>query len=204
MTSLLLGFGIGLSLIVAIGAQNAFVLRCGIARAHVTTVVAICAVSDAVLILAGVLGVGAVVRRFPTAVTIVTVAGAVFLVGYGLLALNRARRPAALDVTGVVGPASRSAAAATALALTWLNPHVYLDTVVFLGSVSNRETGSDRWLFAAGAVTASLVWFTGLGYGARVATPFFARPASWRILDAVIGVVMLSIAVGLVLQLPSR
>ncbi|WP_308126293.1 LysE/ArgO family amino acid transporter [Rhodococcoides corynebacterioides] len=198
MTSFALGVGIGLSLIVAIGAQNAFVLRQGIARRHVGLVVAICALSDAVLITAGVAGVGAVVERVPAVVTVVTVAGAVFLLAYGALAFRRALRPSALVLGEDRAAVSARTVALTALALTWLNPHVYLDTMVFLGSVANRETGSGRWLFAGGAVLASLVWFTALGVGARFLSPIFARPGAWRVLDAAVGAVMVAIAAVLI------
>ncbi len=138
--STLTGLGVGLSLIVAIGAQNAFVLRKGLQRAHVLPVVAVCALSDAVLILAGVAGIGVLVDRFPVALRVVTVLGALFLLVYGLLALNRARTPGAMT-SQVEGTGSLIAAVATCLALTWLNPHVYLDTVVFLGSIGNRQPG---------------------------------------------------------------
>jgi L-lysine exporter family protein LysE/ArgO len=198
MSSLFVGFGVGLSLIVAIGAQNAFVLRQGIARQHVLAVVLVCALSDAVLILAGVSGIGVVVETYPTAVTVVTVAGAVFLTVYGRMAFRRALRPTSLTVGGNGASVSLRSAVLTCLALTWLNPHVYLDTVVFLGSVANRETGSARWWFALGATLGSIVWFTALGFGARFMTPIFARPVAWRVLDVLIGVVMLLIAVVLV------
>ncbi|KQU06923.1 amino acid transporter [Rhodococcus sp. Leaf7] len=198
MSSMLVGFGVGLSLIVAIGAQNAFVLRQGIARQHVLAVVLVCALSDAILILAGVSGIGVVVETYPTAVTVVTVAGVVFLTVYGLTAFRRALHPSALTVEKTATGASLRSVILTSVALTWLNPHVYLDTVVFLGSVANRETGSARWWFAAGAVLGSVVWFTALGFGARFATPIFAKPVAWRVLDVVIGVVMLLIAVVLV------
>ncbi|WP_188546832.1 LysE/ArgO family amino acid transporter [Rhodococcoides trifolii] len=198
--STLIGFGVGLSLIVAIGAQNAFVLRQGLQRAHVLPIVAVCALSDAVLIVAGVAGVGAVVDRFPTALTVVRIGGAVFLLCYGLMALNRARKPAALSVAGA-GTGSLAAAVATCLALTWLNPHVYLDTVVFLGSIGNQQGGDLRWWFAAGAALGSIVWFTGLGYGSRLLAPLFARPSAWRVLDVLIGVVMLALAISLVADL---
>lgn len=195
---MLVGFGVGLSLIVAIGAQNAFVLRQGIARQHVLAVVAVCSLSDAILIIAGVAGIGAVVQAFPTAITVVTIGGALFLTAYAVTAFRRAWRPAALTVDDAGSTVTLRTAVLTVLALTWLNPHVYLDTVVFLGSVANRETGSARWWFAAGAVLASLVWFAVLGFGARLATPVFAKPAAWRVLDIGIGVVMLLIAVVLV------
>lgn len=195
--SALVGFGVGLSLIVAIGAQNAFVLRQGLQRAHVLAVVVVCALSDAVLIVAGVAGVGAVIDRFPTALAVVRIGGAVFLFCYAMIAFNRARRPAALSV-GTDEAGSLGVALATVLALTWLNPHVYLDTVVFLGSIGNQQGGDLRWWFAMGAALASIVWFAGLGYGSRLLAPLFAKPSAWRVLDIVIGMVMLAIAVSLV------
>jgi L-lysine exporter family protein LysE/ArgO len=196
--AVLSGLVLGLSLIVAIGAQNAFVLRQGLRREHVGVVVALCAVSDAVLILLGVGGAGLVLQRVPALVTAVRIGGALFLLGYGALAARRALRPSRLDAGA--GPAATSLAAAvtTCLALTWLNPHVYLDTVVLLGAVATTH-GGERWWFAAGAATGSVLWFTALGYGARWLRPLFARPTAWRVLDAVIAVVMVAIAVGLVL-----
>ncbi|SSC23253.1 Amino acid exporter protein, LeuE-type, partial [Klenkia terrae] len=194
----LAGVGLGLSLIVAIGAQNAFVLRQGLRREHVAAVVAVCAVSDVVLILAGVAGTGAVLERVPWLVTVVRVAGALFLAGYAVLAARRALRPTALAAEAGGARASRGAVLGTALALTWLNPHVYLDTVLLLGSVAGTH-GADRWWFAVGACAASLLWFTGLGYGARALRPVFARPAAWRVLDGVIAVVMAALAASLLL-----
>jgi L-lysine exporter family protein LysE/ArgO len=182
------GLGTGLSLIVAIGAQNAFVLRQGLRREHVGPVVAVCAASDAVLISAGVGGLGAVVRAWPRAVTAVAWIGGLFLIGYGLLAARRALRPARLDPRDGAGP-SRGAALLTCLALTWLNPHVYLDTVLLLGSAGNSY-GAARWSFALGAATASLLWFAGLGYGAGRLARLFARPRAWTVLDGVIAVTM--------------
>ncbi|WP_169165705.1 LysE/ArgO family amino acid transporter [Cellulomonas taurus] len=193
MTSLLAGFAFGLSLIVAIGAQNAFVLRVGLSRRHVAAVVAVCALSDLVLIGAGVAGLGVVIDQHPTVLTIARIAGAAFLVGYAALALRRAARPTVLAVEDERPAVSLAGVVSTALALTWLNPHVYLDTVVLLGSVA---AGYDdlRWWFGAGAMLGSIVWFTALGYGARLLTPLFARPNAWRVLDGVIAVVMLAIA----------
>ena len=182
------GLGTGLSLIVAIGAQNAFVLRQGIRREHVGAVVAICAVSDAILIAAGVGGLGSVVRAWPRAVTAVAWIGGAFLIGYGLLAARRALRPSQLDPTAATGGA-RGATLLTCLALTWLNPHVYLDTVLLLGSAGNSY-GAQRWDFAAGAATGSLLWFGGLGYGARRLARLFARPRAWTVLDGLIAVTM--------------
>ncbi|WP_116450876.1 LysE/ArgO family amino acid transporter [Blastococcus litoris] len=190
------GLGLGLSLIVAIGAQNAFVLRQGLRLEHVTAVVVICAVSDAVLILAGVAGNSWLSTRLPDAITAIRLAGAAFLLGYAVLAARRALRPASIAVetgglrTGLV------ATVVTCLALTWLNPHVYLDTVLLLGSVADSRGGS-RWWFAAGAAVGSLIWFSALGYGARLLRPLFARPSAWRVLDALIAVVMAALGVGL-------
>ena len=193
------GLGLGLSLIVAIGAQNAFVLRQGLRLEHVAAVVAVCAVSDAVLIAAGVLGAGAVVLRAPAALEVVCFAGAAFLFGYGLLAARRALRPATL-VPGDGGVRTGLVVTVgTCLALTWLNPHVYLDTVVLLGSLSTTYA-ERRWWFAAGAAAGSLAWFLGLGYGARLLRPVFARPGAWRILDGLIAVVMTALAVSLVVR----
>ena len=193
----LAGLGFGLSLIVAIGAQNAFVLRQGLRREHVLAVVLVCALSDAVLILLGIAGAGAVIEAVPVVLTVVRYAGAAFLLVYGLLAARRALRPAALTADGPAVRASLAATVGTTLALTWLNPHVYLDTVVLLGSIANTH-GDGRWWFGVGAVLGSIIWFTALGYGARLLQPVFAKPAAWRVLDAVIAVVMVALAVSLV------
>lgn len=183
----------GLTLIVAIGAQNAFVLRQGIRREHVPAVVGICAASDAVLIAAGIGGVGTVVRRWPAAVTATGWIGGAFLVTYGVLAARRVLRPQRLSAAEGAGASARTAVL-TCLALTWLNPHVYLDTLLLLGSVANSYGGA-RWPFGAGAVTASVLWFSGLGFGARLLRRPFARPGSWRVLDAVIAVSMVCLGV---------
>ena len=186
------GLGLGLSLIVVIGAQNAFVLRQGLSGQHVRVVVALCTLSDVVLIAAGVLGAGAVLSRLPGLLAGVRIGGGAFLVGYGILAARRAWRPATLVADSSRKSAGLAATAVTCLALTWLNPHVYLDTVVLLGAIANTHHG-ERWPFAAGAAIASTAWFAGLGYGARLLRPVFARPAAWRILDAAIAVVMLTL-----------
>lgn len=208
MTSYLAGLGLGFSLIVAIGAQNLFVLRQGIRRERVLVVAAICAVSDAVLVVAGISGIGLALRLVPWLFDAVRWAGALFLLGYGVLAARRAWRgeDAALQVEPMAETASGGRSVATAsrlapvalttLALTWLNPHVYLDTVFLLGTVANAH-GDGRWVFAAGAVTASLVWFFGLALGARLLSGWLATAAAWRIFDAVIAVVMMALAVGL-------
>jgi L-lysine exporter family protein LysE/ArgO len=198
----LAGLGFGLSLIVAIGAQNAFVLRQGLRREHVFAVVVVCALSDVVLIAVGVAGLGALLQAVPWLLVVVRIAGAGFLVVYGALAARRAFRRAALDAStsGVSTPLWT--AIATCLALTWLNPHVYLDTVVLLGSVAATH-GADRWWFALGAAVASILWFTTLGYGARLLRPVFAKPAAWRVLDALVALVMLVLAIGLLIGLAS-
>ncbi|MBX3196329.1 MAG: amino acid transporter [Microbacteriaceae bacterium] len=198
LLAVLAGLGLGLSLIVAIGAQNAYVLRQGLRREHIGWVIAICALSDLVLIVLGVGGAGAVFDAVPWLVPAVRFAGAAFLLVYAVLAARRAFRPAAaLTASGEPGRTGLGAVVATALALTWLNPHVYLDTVVLLGSIASTH-GENRWWFAAGAGVASIAWFTALGLGARLLAPVFARPVAWRILDALIALVMLSIAVSLV------
>ena len=198
MSSLLPGFLMMASLIVAIGAQNAYVLRSGLSRRHVGMVVAVCALSDAVLVVAGVLGIGSLVTAHPGVLTWVRWVGAAYLVGYGVRCLWSARSPKVLEADGT-GP-SRSGVLATVLALTWLNPHVYLDTVLLVGSVANQHGPTGRWWFTLGAVTASVLWFTGLGYGARLLAPLFARPATWRVLDVAIALVMFAVAASLVLS----
>ncbi|KOX15288.1 amino acid transporter [Nocardiopsis sp. NRRL B-16309] len=197
----MLGLGTGLALIVAIGSQNAFLLRLGIdgRPRTVLAVVMVCALSDAVLIGAGVLGVGAVIEAAPAAVTVVRFLGAGFLVVYGVFAARRALRPGSMAVDGGAQGIGTRAAVVTAVALTWLNPHVYLDTVVFLGSVANQQDGDARWWWVRGAVTASFVWFFALGFGARLLRPLFARPGAWRVLDALIACVMLTLGVRLAL-----
>ena len=196
MNTVLLGFAAALGLIVAIGAQNAFVLRQGIRDEHVLPVVILCAASDLVLIIAGVAGVGALVTSHPLVMTIVRYGGAAFLLGYGLLAARRAIRPQVMTPS-TDGPAQLSAVLSTCLALTFLNPHVYLDTVVLLGALANQQ-GEARWLFAAGAAAASTVWFFGLGFGARRLAGLFASPATWRVLDGLIAVTMVALGISLV------
>jgi L-lysine exporter family protein LysE/ArgO len=201
MITLLAGLGFGLGLIVAIGAQNAYVLRQGIRREHIGVVVAVCAVSDVLLITVGAAGVGAVIARHTTALTVVTVLGAGVLLTYAVQAVRRAIRPAALAVARPDGDERTrlGSVVVAALALTWLNPHVYLDTVVLLGSVS--ATYATPWLFALGAATASIGWFAALGFGARLLAPVFARPGAWRVFDVCVALVMTGIAVKLLVGL---
>ncbi|MBR8740652.1 LysE/ArgO family amino acid transporter [Nocardiopsis sp. MG754419] len=250
----LLGLGTGLALIIAIGAQNAYLLRLGIDGnpRTVLAVVLVCAFSDAALIAAGVVGIGGLVQAMPAALVLIRFLGAGFLLVYGLLAAYRAlkpgrgealvpaerelrrdpereehgprgadatptrrptppgtptgpggttatRVPAATSGAGTRGRASLRAAILTALALTWLNPHVYLDTVLFLGSLANQQVGDARWWWSGGALTASFVWFFALGFGARLLRPLFARPGAWRVLDGIIAVVMLALGLRLAL-----
>lgn len=183
----------GLSLIIAIGAQNAFVLRQGLRRSHVGPVVTVCTLSDFVLIVAGVTGIGAIVRHAGWALLAVRWFGVSFLCWYGLSSAWRARRQTAL-VTEGGDHMARFAAIRRTVALTWLNPHVYLDTVLLLGSVANVHGQAGRWWFAAGACLASTLWFTGLGYGARFASPLLRTPRAWQVLDLLIAVTMLAIA----------
>ncbi|WP_258375336.1 LysE/ArgO family amino acid transporter [Curtobacterium sp. MCSS17_008] len=250
---LLAGLGTGLALIVAIGVQNAYLLRLAVSAPVrvVAAAVAVCAVSDAVLIVAGVLGVGVVVERFPVALVVVRFVGAAFLVVYGVLAARRALRPsgdvmrveedavddgvvvpaaaasgtqttvgattgasAATGANGPTSPATSTAAVAgprrgappvptlraavlTMLVFTWANPHVYLDTLVFLGSVANQQGVDDRWWWTVGAVVASCLWFGALGFGGRLLRPLFAKPLTWRVFDGLVAVVMLSFGVAL-------
>lgn len=194
------GFLLSLGLILAIGAQNAFVLRQGLKREYVLTITTICATADALLIGAGVLGLGSLIREVPALINAVTIGGAVFLFVYGLLALRRALSPSALKAAEDRGLSYRGAIL-TVLAFTFLNPHVYLDTVVMLGSLSARYALGDRLAFWAGGALASAVFFYSLGFGARWLSPLFARPAAWRVFDVVVGLIMWGIAASLLLTL---
>ena len=194
----LTGLVTGLSLIVAIGAQNAFVLRQGLARQHVGIVVAICAVADVVLIVAGVAGIGRIVERAPAALDVVRWLGVAFLTWYGVSSLLRARHAEALEASQERA-LTRRGAAVRATALTFLNPHVYLDTVLLLGSLAAHQGPTGRWWFALGACVASVAWFTGLGYGARLLSPLLRKRRAWQVLDVLIGLTMLAIAAGLAL-----
>jgi len=184
------GLFLGLGLIVAIGAQNAFVLRQGLRREHVGSVVAFCAVADAALITAGVFGMAQALGDRPMLARGLALGGAAFLAVYGWRALQRARQISALDVTASGQTLSQGAALAQAAAFTLLNPHVYLDTVLLVGSIGAQQPAPLQAWFAAGASTASLLWFSALGFGARWLAPWFARPRAWQVLDALIGLTM--------------
>jgi len=189
----LTGFLVGGGLIIAIGAQNAFVLRQGIKREHVFAIALFCSVSDALLIALGVAGLGALITRVPWLLGAVTLFGIVFLVLYGVKAGRRALAPQGAEI-GAGATLSLQAALATSFALTFFNPHVYLDTVLLVGSLAAPYAGLERWAYGFGAASASFSWFFALGYGARLLVPLFAKPAAWRWLDAGIAVVMFAIA----------
>jgi L-lysine exporter family protein LysE/ArgO len=189
----LAGFYLGLSLILAIGAQNAFVLRQGLRRAHVAPVVLTCAVSDAVLIALGVSSFAIISDMMPWVAPVFRYGGAVFLIFYGGRAFVAAWKGGVALMAAETGSGSRRSAILTSLALTWLNPHVYLDTVILIGTIATQY-GDNRLWFGAGAVTASFVFFFALGYGARALAPVFARPRAWQVLDIVIGLIMWAIA----------
>ncbi|XPP27229.1 MAG: L-lysine exporter [Leucobacter sp.] len=197
LTPVLLGFGSGLSLIVAIGAQNAFVLQQGIRRQHVLAVVLICGLTDALLELLGVAGIGFVIERAPILLEVIRWGGVAFLLWYAWSAARRALRPEAL-IAAEGSTASLRKTVLACLAITYLNPHVYLDTMVLMGSIGNAQGDPERWWFLLGGMVASLVWFTVLGYGARVLTRFFATPRAWQVLDWCVAAVMLIIAARLV------
>ncbi|WP_315899798.1 LysE/ArgO family amino acid transporter [Arthrobacter alpinus] len=192
------GLGAGLALIIAIGAQNAFVLRQGLRGEHVGLVVLVCMLSDIVLIAAGIFGIGEVVQAVPAVVVVIRLAGAAFLLSYAALATKRAFRPGALNASAQQGSLNRKVVLATVLTLTWLNPHVYLDTVLLLGSLANQH-GDLRWWFGAGAAMGSVIWFSALGFGAKLLRPVFAKPGAWRVLDGLIAVVMVVLGVKMAL-----
>jgi L-lysine exporter family protein LysE/ArgO len=201
LSAFLSGLGLGASLIIAIGAQNAFVLRRGLLRSHELAVAALCVAIDWTLIVIGALGFGALVGRYPALTSVAAWGGAAFLVVYGALAFRSAVRPGALRAAMPADgrdSATLSAVLATTLAVSLLNPHVYLDTVVLLGGVAAQYPPGERAWFVVGAGTASAVWFFGLALGARVLTPVFEREIAWRVLDVVIGCIMWWIAAGLV------
>ncbi|MGH3171486.1 MAG: LysE/ArgO family amino acid transporter [Trebonia sp.] len=197
----LAGLLTGLTLIVAIGAQNAYVLRQGLRRSHVGPVVTVCTLSDYALILAGVAGIGTVVKHAGWALLAVRWLGVAFLAWYGLSSAWHARRPSALNASSPAanGGSARGAVVRRTLALTWLNPHVYLDTVLLLGAIANTHGASGRWWFAVGACCGSTLWFSGLGFGARLLGPLLSRPRSWQVLDLLIAATMLLIAAELAL-----
>ena len=196
--AVLSGLVFGLSLIVAIGPQNTYVLVQGVRRRHVTLVVGTCAVSDLAMIGVGVAGAGAALAGRPDLARLLTFAGVAFLLGYGALALRRAVRPGPLSLGRGTPSQTWRVALLTCLAFTWLNPGVYVDTVFLVGPVSQSH-GAQRWWFAGGAMLASVVWFVALGYGARLLARLLSRPRSWRALDAAVAAIMAVTATRLLL-----
>jgi L-lysine exporter family protein LysE/ArgO len=192
MFAFLPGFLAGLSLIVAIGAQNAFVIRQGLTRQHVFVVVAICAIADAALIALGIAGLGAIIQGLPWLLEGVRWFGVAYLTWFGIKSVRSAFKNDAMVISGAQTTSLKKVVAAV-LGFTLLNPHVYLDTVILLGSISN-QFAEDRWVFGLGAMTASVVWFSSIGFGARAASRFMSKPIFWRVLDSLIAVVMFSIA----------
>lgn len=196
MFAFLPGFFTGLSLIIAIGAQNAFVIRQGLTRRYVFTVVAICTVIDASLIALGIGGLGAAIAGLPWLLEAIRWFGVAYLTWFGIKSVISATKSQSLDPSGVESK-SAGKVITTVLAMSLLNPHVYLDTVIFVGGVGNTF-GQNRWSFALGAMLASLVWFTSIGYGAKAASKFMSKPIFWKVLDGVIAVIMFSLALTLV------
>jgi L-lysine exporter family protein LysE/ArgO len=194
------GFALSATLIIAIGAQNAFVLRQGIRKEHVAPIVAFCAIADVLLIGVGVAGLAGILGDSPALVALLTIAGSAFLVWYGIRALRRALLPQSLRAAAGNEPLSFANAMAQAAGFTLLNPHVYLDTVLLMGSIGTRQPPDMRIWFVGGAACASGVWFTTLGFGARLLAPIFARPRAWQVLDTLVGLTMLSLAVLLIRQ----
>ncbi|MDB6088656.1 MAG: amino acid transporter [Gammaproteobacteria bacterium] len=194
------GFAVSATLIIAIGAQNAFVLRQGIRKEHVAPIVVFCALADLLLMAAGVAGLASLLGHSPTLVALLTIAGSVFLLWYGIRALRRALSLQSLHAAGGNEPISLGNAMAQAAGFTLLNPHVYLDTVLLMGSIGMRQPPDLRIWFVGGAACASGVWFTTLGFGARLLAPVFARPRAWQVLDTLVGLTMLGLAVLLIRQ----
>ena len=194
----LTGLVTGFALIVAVGAQNAFLLRQGIRGEHVLPVILVCLVSDVFAITVGVAGFGVVLERWPAVLPIAQIGGGLYLLAFGAQSAMRAWRPAALTAEGGASMTTRRAVLLT-LALTWLNPHFYLDAILMLGTVAN-SFGDDRWWFCAGAIVASMAWFPTLGFGARALRGVFARPSAWRVLDSGIAVLMGALGVGLLVH----
>jgi L-lysine exporter family protein LysE/ArgO len=197
MLAFLPGLLTGLSLIIAIGAQNAFVIRQGLTRQHVFLVVAICAVSDALAIVLGVGGLGVLIQGLPWLLEIIRWFGVAYLTWFGIKSARSVFKDQSMDASGVQSTTAKKVAA-TVLGVTWLNPHFYLDTVILLGSIGN-QFGSDKWWFAAGGIVGSSLWFFSIGFGAKAASGLMKKPVFWKILDSIIAVVMFSIAILLAL-----
>jgi len=194
------GLAIGLSLIVAIGPQNAFVLSQGLKKHHVFLTACLCFLSDGILITAGVAGFGSVLVLHPLLITLARWFGAAFLTFYGIKSWIAALHPGALKIDPTVQKFSVKKTVVATLSLSFLNPHAFLDTVVFIGSIAAQHAAPQRPWFGVGALTASLLWFFGLAYGARLMAPWFRKPQAWRLLDIMVGIIMLTIAVLLIVE----
>ncbi len=198
MNTFLTGLLLGGSLIIAIGSQNAYVLKQGLLRSHVFTICLICAVSDAFLITLGTTGVGTIIQKYPEWLTAITYFGAFYLFIFGLMSFRSAFSNQSLQTTKTDCSQSKKVVISTVLALTFLNPHVYLDTVLLIGSIASPYTSNERLYFTLGAISASFIWFFGLGYGARLLRPLFAKPSAWKVLNIIIGLVIWWIAYQLI------
>ena len=198
MTIFLTGLLLGGSLIIAIGAQNAYVLKQGLLKSHVFLICLICALSDAILIAIGTSGVGKIIEQYPNWLTAITWFGAAYLFAFGIMSFRAALNNETLRTASKETAQNTKTVITTVLALTFLNPHVYLDTVLLIGSIASPYNDSDRLNFTLGAVSASFIWFFSLGYGARFLTPLFSKPSAWKILNVMIGLVMWMIAYQLV------
>ena len=192
MFAIIPGLLAGLSLIIAIGAQNAFLIRQGLTKKFVLLTVLICAISDAILIALGASGLGALIKSNKNVLEFVRWFGVIYLLWFAFRSAKSVLKKEVLNSAGEAS-ADRKSVILTVLALTFLNPHVYLDTVILLGSISN-QFGSDKWFFCVGAMLASFIWFTAIGFGAKSASRFMSRPIFWKILDSIVAVIMLSIA----------
>ena len=203
-SSFLAGLSLGASLIVAIGAQNTFVLRQGLRREHVATVVAICTLLDIALMSVGMAGLGGMIMAHPDLLDAAALAGAVTLAWYGFGAFRRACHPEVLMTQAAGAQVSRRRAAGQVLAISLLNPHVYLDTVVLVGTVGAQQAAGTRLAFLAGSALASTSWFVALGFGARVLAPLFSRPRAWQVLDVLVGLTLCNLAIRLALGVLGR
>jgi L-lysine exporter family protein LysE/ArgO len=201
ISAFITGFAVSATLIIAIGAQNAFVLRQGLRREHVLLIVAFCVVADLLLIAVGVAGVAQVLGQAPRLLLALTAGGTLFLAWYGIRALARARTASAMDVTEDARRTSVRSAVAQVAGFTFLNPHVYLDTVLLIGSIGARQPSDLRFWFVGGAAAASGAWFSTLGFGARLLRPVFRTPRAWQVLDTIIGLTMLVLAASLLVTL---
>ena len=199
LLTFLKGLGTGAGLIIAIGAQNAFVLSQGIRKNHVLTIALICSLCDVLLICIGISGIGALVAKNAKLTTIATTGGAIFLFWYGFRSFLSAWKGDSIEIDNESLNSLKAIVTAT-LAVTFLNPHIYLDTVVLMGSISSKFPGNGRYVFGAGAITASFLWFFSLSFGGRALAPYFKEPVAWKVLDTLIGIIMWLIAISLIIN----